>query len=143
MGTKDLNAVHQGTIIEHLVGQELLAGQFSPLSSLNFWTREKTTSTAEVDFVYPFEGQLIPIEVKSGKDGSLRSLHLFMDDAPHDLAIRFCNDKFNLTEVMTPAGKSFLLLSLPYSVASKTKDYISWLKNEGRRYLAGRPISPR
>lgn len=136
LGTKDLNNIHQGTIIEHLVGQELLANQFNALSSLNFWVREKTTSTAEVDYVYPFEGQLIPIEVKSGKDGTLRSLHLFMDEAPHDMAIRFYSERLHLTEHTTPAGKSFLLLSLPYSLASKTKEYISWLKKEGRHYLA-------
>jgi len=150
LGTKDLNTVHEGAIIEHLVGQELLANQFNAQSNLNFWVREKTTSTAEVDYVYPFEGQLIPIEVKSGKDGTLRSLHLFMDEAPHDMALRFYNGVLHLAEVTTPAGKSFFLLSLPYSLASKTKEYIGWLKNEGRKYLATirktggrRPTSPR
>ena len=130
LGTDNLNKIHQGTMIEHLVGQELLAGQFNVLSSLNFWTREKNTSLAEVDYVYPFEGQLIPIEVKSGKDGSLRSLHLFMDEAPHDMALRFYAGKLQVTQVSTPAGKSFRLLSLPYYLASETKNYIAWLKNE-------------
>ncbi len=37
LGTEDLNKVYQGTMIEHLVGQELLASQFDALSSLNFW----------------------------------------------------------------------------------------------------------
>jgi len=128
LGTDNLNKIHQGAMIEHLVGQELLASQFNILSSLNFWVREKKTSLAEVDYVYPFEGQLIPIEVKSGKDGSLKSLHLFMDDAPHDMAIRFYAEKFQLTTVTTPAGKSFRLLNLPYYLASQTKEYIAWLK---------------
>jgi predicted AAA+ superfamily ATPase len=136
LGTNDLNKIHQGTIIEHLVGQELLAGQFNALSTLNFWIREKKTSMAEVDYVYPFEGQLIPIEVKSGKDGTLKSLHLFMDQTSHDIAIRFYNAGLHLTEVTTPAGKSFLLLSLPYFLASQTKKYIAWLKTEGRNYLS-------
>jgi hypothetical protein len=135
LGTDDLNKIHQGTIIEHLVGQELLSGQFNPLSGLNFWTREKKTSQAEVDYVYPFEGQLIPIEVKSGKSGSLKSLHIFMDEAPHDMAIRFYADGLQLTEVQTPSGKPFLLLSLPYYLASQTPKYIAWLKSEGRSYL--------
>ncbi len=131
LGTEDMSKIHQGTIIEHLVGQELLASQFNILSSLNFWAREKKTSQAEVDYVYPFEGQLIPIEVKSGKDGSLKSLHLFMDEAPHDMALRFYAGKLQLTQVSTPAGKSYRLLSLPYYLASQTKEYIAWLKNEG------------
>lgn len=137
--TDDLNKIHEGVIIEHLVGQELIAGQFNPLSSLHFWTREKKTSQAEVDYIYPYEGWLIPIEVKSGKSGSLKSLHLFMDEAPHDLALRFYADGLQLTEVTTPAGKSFLLLSLPYYLASQTPKYIAWLKSEGRRYLTASP----
>lgn len=128
LGTDDLNKVYQGTIIEHLVGQELLALDFSPLSGLNFWVREKKTSLAEIDYVYPFEGQLIPIEVKAGKTGSLKSLHLFMDEAPHDLSIRFWSEPLNLSTITTPSGKSFRLLSLPYYLASQTEKYIAWLK---------------
>ena len=54
LGTSDLNKVYQGTLIEHLAGQELLATQFQSLSSLNFWVREKDTSMAEVDYIWPF-----------------------------------------------------------------------------------------
>lgn len=136
LGTDDLNKIHQGTTIEHLVGQELLASQFNILSSLNFWAREKKTSQAEVDYVYPFEGQLIPIEVKSGKDGSLKSLHLFMDEAPHDMALRFYSGGLTLTEVTTPSGKPFHLLNLPYYLASETKNYVAWLKNKGRHHVS-------
>ncbi len=134
LGTSDLNNIHQGIIIEHLVGQEILASQFNVLSRLDFWVREKVGSSAEVDYVYLFEGQLIPIEVKSGKDGTLRSLHLFMDEAPHDMAIRFYAGKLQLTQISTPAGKPYRLLSLPYYLASQTKEYIAWLKTN--------PISP-
>jgi len=129
LGTSDLNQVHKGTIIEHLVGQELLAGQFSPLDQLHFWVREKNTATAEVDYVYPFESQLIPIEVKSGKEGTLRSLHLFMDQTTHDMAIRFYAGPLSLTQAFTPSGKPYRLLSLPYYLASQTEKYISWLKS--------------
>jgi predicted AAA+ superfamily ATPase len=130
LGTTDLNKIHQGTIIEHLVGQELLAGQFNVLSSLNFWVREKPTSIAEIDYVYPFESKLIPIEVKSGKDGTLRSLHQFMDEAPHDMAVRFYAGKLALTTASTSAGKPYHLLSLPYYLASQTEKYIGWLKEK-------------
>jgi predicted AAA+ superfamily ATPase len=132
LGTDDLNKIHQGTLTEHLVGQELLASQFNVLSSLNFWTREKKTSVAEIDYVYPFEGKLIPIEVKSGKDGSLKSLHLFMDQTSHDMAIRFYAGKLQLIKTTTPAGKPYYLLNLPYYLASQTTKYITWLKTEGR-----------
>jgi uncharacterized protein len=132
LSTSDLNNIHLGIIIEHLVGQEILASQFNVLSHLDFWVRERTGSSAEVDYVYLFESKLIPIEVKSGKDGTLRSLHLYMDEAPHDMALRFYAGKLQLTQITTPAGKSYRLLSLPYYLASQTKEYIAWLKNEAK-----------
>ena len=39
-------------MIEHLVGQELIANEYGALSGLKFWTREKKTSQAEVDYVF-------------------------------------------------------------------------------------------
>jgi len=128
LNTPDLDKIHQGRIIEHLVGQELLATQFNVRSGLNFWVREKKTSMAEVDYVYPFESQLIPIEVKSGKEGTLRSLHQFMDQTSHDMALRFYAGQLALTQATTPSGKPYRLLSLPYYLVSQTEQYISWLK---------------
>ena len=130
IGTKDLNLVHHGLIIEHLVGQELLACQYSTLSELSFWVREKNTSQAEVDFVYRYDSKLIPIEVKSGATGKLKSLHMYMDMAPHNMAIRFCASKINITKILTPAGTVYFLLTLPYFLASKINEYLPWFEEE-------------
>ncbi|MBS1603469.1 MAG: DUF4143 domain-containing protein [Bacteroidetes bacterium] len=130
IGSDDLNKVHQGTIIEHLIGQELLSAQYNALSSLNFWVREKKTSTAELDYIYLFESKLVPIEVKSGKDGALKSLHQYMDNAPHDMAVRFYAGKFHLTQALTPSGKPYRLLNLPYYLGSQTEKYIAWLSSQ-------------
>lgn len=127
LGTADLSNAHQGTIIEHLVGQELLARKFNILNSLNFWVREKTTSTAEVDYVYLFEGKLIPIEVKSGKEGTLKSLHSFMSQSNHTYAIRIYAGKFSITDVENSDGTSYKLLNLPYYLVSKLDEYILYL----------------
>jgi predicted AAA+ superfamily ATPase len=130
IGTTDLNNVYQGTVIEHLVGQELLATQFNALSTLHFWVREKKTSTAEVDYLYSFEGQLIPIEVKSGREGKLKSLHLFMDMAPHNMAIRFYAGELHISTVETPENKTYYLLNLPYYLVSQIEHYLNWFKKE-------------
>lgn len=50
-------------MIEHITGQELLARQYSALHGLNFWVREKNTASAEIDYLYVYDGKLIPIEV--------------------------------------------------------------------------------
>ena len=129
LGTTDLNKIYQGTMIEHLVGQELLAAQFNALSGLSFWVREKKNSMAEVDYIWPFEGKLIPIEVKSGSEGKLKSLHLYMDTAPHDIAIRFYAGPVGVTIASTPGGKNYRLLNLPYYLVSQTNNYLQWIQN--------------
>lgn len=130
IGTKNLHSVYNGTVIEHLVGQELLAANYRALSALNFWVREKTTSTAEVDYVVPFDGKLIPIEVKSGKTGKLRSLHLFMDESPAKIAVRFYSGKMELNKVVTHNGSKYHLLSLPYYLVSQLERYVEWGEKE-------------
>jgi predicted AAA+ superfamily ATPase len=133
IGSSDLSSVYQGIMIEHLTGQELLANQYSALSELCFWTRERSQSTAEVDFLFPFNGQLIPIETKSGKTGTLRSLHQFMDIAPHSIALRFYASRPNISIVKTQLDKTYYLLSLPYYLASQTSKYLEWFQQELQR----------
>ena len=124
--TDDLNKIYQGTLIEHLIGQELLAFQYNALSALHFWVREKKESTAEVDYLFPYNGLIIPIEVKSGASGSLKSLHSFMDFAPHHWAIRFYAGALNITDAITQNGKQFQILNLPYYLGSQIEKYIAW-----------------
>ena len=68
---------------------------------------------AEVDFVYQHNCNLIPIEVKSGATGRLRSLHQFMDRTDHGLAIRFYSGKMHLQAATTLEGKTYKLLNCP------------------------------
>lgn len=133
LGSEDLSKVYQGTMIEHLTGQELLANHFQALTELYFWVKEKKESTAEVDFLIPFEGKIIPVETKSGKTGTLKSLHLFMDEAPHNMAVRFYNGQVNVSEVKTPRNKTFYLLNLPYFLVSQINAYLTWFKNRDNK----------
>jgi len=126
IGTDDLNKIYQGTLIEHLVGQELLSFQYNALSALHFWVREKKESTAEVDYLFQYDGLIIPIEVKSGKEGTLKSLHSYMDIAPHNFAIRFYAGALNITDATTQNGKQYKILNLPYYLGSQIEKYIDW-----------------
>ncbi len=130
IGTTDLNTVYQGTIIEHLIGQEMLAFQYEALSGLSFWVRDKPTSSAEVDYIHLFEGKLIPIEVKSGTEGRLKSLHQYMDLTPHSMAVRFYAGPMKLHSSTTPSGKKYYLLNLPYFLASQLENYLAWLPTQ-------------
>lgn len=130
LGTTDLNKVYQGIVIEHIVGQELLARQYSALRGLAFWVREKTTSVAEVDYLFSYKEKLIPIEVKSGATGTLRSLAMFMDMAPHSMAVRLYAGEILLSTITTPAGKTVNLLNLPYYLVSQIEKYLEWFEVE-------------
>lgn len=125
-GTNDLNAVYGGRVVEHLVGQELYASQTSMLFKLHFWVREKKTSNAEVDFVLTHDNKVIPIEVKSGATGRLRSLHQFVDRADHGIAVRLYAGKLSVEEAVTIGGKAYRLLNLPYYLTGRVGKYLDW-----------------
>jgi len=117
-GSVHIDDVYEGRIAEHITGQELMALQTSPLSVLNFWTREEKHSNAEVDFVWKHGDLLIPIEVKSGAEGRLRSLHQFIDRASHPYAVRIYSGNFSIHNAKTIAGKNFILINLPFYLIS-------------------------
>ncbi len=75
MRQADLLAIYRGRLAEQFVAQELVA---SHASQLFYWSREARGSSAEVDFLVARDGKVVPIEVKSGAGGSLRSLHLLL-----------------------------------------------------------------
>ncbi len=76
----DLLALYRGKLAEQFVAQELLSVADHPLY---FWARDARSSQAEVDFIHLQNGKIVPLEVKSGKGGSLRSLHRILEDYPN------------------------------------------------------------
>jgi predicted AAA+ superfamily ATPase len=76
----DLLAMYRGKLAEQFVAQELIAGHSSDLF---YWAREARGSNAEVDYLAVRDGRIVPVEVKSGAGGSLRSLRLMLDAYPN------------------------------------------------------------
>ena len=114
----DLMTVNSGACAEQYVGQELLArGPTWIQPELFYWHREKRGSNAEVDFLINEGPQVLPVEVKDGKTGSLRSLHTFMASKQKNHAVRFNADVPSLAKVsaeINQVGKvKYQLLSLP------------------------------
>ena len=81
---KNLLSVYRGALAEQFVAQELRLTQDQ--GKLYYWQRLEKSSTAEVDFLAIKQGNVIPIEVKSGAAGRLRSLHLFLEQYPQTLS---------------------------------------------------------
>lgn len=96
---KDLLLANQGMLTEQFVGQELLAYD-EPFeeSKLYFWTREQPSSTAEVDFVTTVGAHIIPIEVKSGTTGRLKSLRLFMQEKKSSFGVRLSQQSIDYSD---------------------------------------------
>ncbi|MBW2734506.1 MAG: ATP-binding protein [Deltaproteobacteria bacterium] len=116
--TNNPSWVNQGALCEQLVGQHLLYSQeFYQEPELHFWVREKRNAAAEVDFVIAEGATPFPVEVKAGKTGTLKSLHLFLQEKALSFGVRFNSASPSLlqTTSRTPQGKDhpFTLLSLP------------------------------
>jgi len=113
--------INKGPRAEQFAAQHL--SRLTPPSQrpeLHYWLREGKSHNAEVDFLVPNQSKVLPIEIKSGISGTLRSLHQFMTHHEHALAVRFDlnlpSDQKIQTEVMTPKGKTkvnYTLRSLP------------------------------
>jgi uncharacterized protein len=126
----DLEKVYKGSIIEQIVGQEMIAYQTSILYKPNFWVREKNESSAEIDYLYIDGDKIIPIEVKAGATGKFKSLHIFMDTASHNMAIRVYGGKLEVTTCKTISNKTYFLLNLPYYLIAELQNYLSWFESE-------------
>ncbi|VEN73112.1 conserved hypothetical protein [Candidatus Desulfarcum epimagneticum] len=88
---ESIMTINAGAAAEQFVAQELFARR-DPYSEprLHFWVREARGSAAEVDFLIEEDGLALPVEVKSGARGSLKSMRLFLDRYPKTpLGIRY------------------------------------------------------
>ena len=113
-GSKDILDAWRGHIAEQVVAQELLAFDDRVSHRRHFWVREKKGSDAEVDFIIQYDNRIIPIEVKSGHAGRLKSLHLFMENTNHRTAVRVWSGSLSINKVTTLSGKKFDLINLPF-----------------------------
>ena len=73
----DLLNIYRGAIAEQFVGQELLISQND---ELYYWSRQAKSSNAEVDYIAQNDNRIYAFEVKSGASGSLKSLHLLLQN---------------------------------------------------------------
>jgi len=102
--------------------------------SLYYWVREEKSSNAEIDYLIQHNNQCIPIEVKSGRAGKLKSLHLFMAQKEYRIAIRIYSGLPNKTFIVAPvhAGKvaEYTLIDLPFYLAGQIHRYLEEINNE-------------
>lgn len=124
--TQEMSLINKGGIAEQVVGQ-LLRTINEPYiePALYYWAREDKGSNAEVDYVIQHGSRVIPIEVKAGSTGALKSLHSFMNLKKLSLALRINSDLPSKTavSVKTHAGEyvEYILLSLPFYLLGQSR----------------------
>jgi predicted AAA+ superfamily ATPase len=95
----DFDIINKGAIAEQFVGLELLKNSSCyRQENLYFWHREAKSSNAEVDYVIQQNETILPIEVKSGKKGSMQSLFLFLSEKKTSYGIRFSLENYSSYE---------------------------------------------
>lgn len=115
----EISMINNGGMAEQLVGQLLrtITPAYVP-PSLYYWQREKKGSEAEIDYIIQCEDQVIPLEVKAGTTGTLRSLHQFVKEKKKIIAMRINSDvpRIGPVQVKDSSGAliEYTLLSLPF-----------------------------
>jgi uncharacterized protein len=122
----DMSKSYKGAMIPHLINQELISLQSHKPETPSFWVRDKTQSSAEVDLVVPFKNLLIPIEIKSGSTGSLKSLHQYINTVNHSFAVRIYGGGFEIQYTQTPEGKPYQIMHLPYYLGTQIYAYLEY-----------------
>jgi uncharacterized protein len=121
----DLSLVNDGAVAEQFVGQHLLySGASYETPALYCWMREARTASAEVDYVIAQGQQILPVEIKAGKSGTLKSLHVFLKEKQRRLGLRFNADFPSvLRDAPLPGepGRRYDLLSLPLYMVGQTR----------------------
>ncbi len=128
--TADTALINEGSIAEQFIGQHLLDMlSKSPNRELNYWLREGRSSNAEVDYVLALNGKIVPIEVKAGATGSLKSLHQFVGEKGVSFAVRLDAGSPSTQSINTRIRRSgktvdinYELISLPLYLVERLPD---------------------
>lgn len=116
---KDLILLNRGSQAEQFAGQELLAYRKPYIQNeLFYWDRQKPSSSAEVDYIINVDERIIPVEIKAGKTGSLRSMQLFLNEKNIDLGIRLS---------LKPLELHHRILSIPLYMINEIPRLVSGL----------------
>ena len=130
---ENLNLYNEGSLAEQFIGQELLClPPYFTENNIYYWMREQRNSEAEIDYLIQSGNQIIPIEVKAGKTGTLKSLQIFVTEKKLTKAIRFNSDLPSSLQVDTSIKinnsmqkVNFQLISLPFYLVREFNRFLS------------------
>lgn len=135
LGEHSLTLINAGAVAEQFVGQHLLyASAWYEKPQLYYWVREKKSASAEVDYVITHNAIPLPIEVKAGKTGALRSLHYFLQEKKLSLGVRFNTQTLSLSKEQHKLADGrvvdYQLLSLPLYMVGQLDRLLKNISNQ-------------
>ena len=135
LGRQDPTLVNSGAVAEQFIGQHLLhAGPRYETPTLYYWAREARNAAAEVDYLMTPGRRVVPVEIKAGKTGTLRSLHQFLKEKKRDFALRFNAGPPSLmrdsSRLPDGSGVRFSLLSLPLYMVGEARRLVREFEDE-------------
>lgn len=126
---KSLAPEIRGGLAEQMAAQQLrlVSGEFNSEGRVFHWRREGGRA-GEIDYLLEVDGRILPVEVKSGAAGSMKSLHQFMHDKRLPLAIRLDRNPPTLQNIdlATTLGQSvrYQLLNLPHYLCAFAREIL-------------------
>ena len=93
--SNDFGTINKGAVAEIFAGCELKknASCYSD-EELYCWVREKKNANAQIDYVVQRGETIVPIEVKSGKQGKMQSMWVFLNEKNANYGIRTSLENF-------------------------------------------------
>lgn len=114
----ELSPALRGQLADQLVGQQLrqVMDASGDGPELFYWQREGGRP-GEIDYLVQLKGRIVPVEVKAGAAGTMKSLHQFMAEKRLEFAVR-CDvnpPTLSALRVKTTTGKpvAYRLLNVP------------------------------
>lgn len=121
--------INKGRVAEQFIAQHIaFSGNSNKSPYLTYWLREGRSSNAEVDFILQLGQEVVPVEVKAGKSGSLKSLLQFVYQKQAPIGIRFDMNiptlqkvKHSIRQASDTVDVCFDLFSLPLYMVEETE----------------------
>jgi hypothetical protein len=121
---EDVNLVNKGAIAEQVAGQLLrTVDPFYTDPNLFYWLNDARGASAEVDYIIQHKNKVVPVEVKAGKSGTLKSLHYFMGQKKLHQAVRIYSSQPSRVQISLKFSDGlpleYTLYSIPFYLISE------------------------
>lgn len=121
--TEEMVLTNKGGLAEQFIGQQLRSAQSTTADPQLFHWQRTGGRLGEIDYIIQHGNAIVPLEVKSGAAGSMKSLHQFMAEKRLSLAVRLNANPPTVEDldIKTTLGHSvkYRLLSIPLYLAER------------------------